>query len=315
MVFAADNVTLWSAGTDKMVRGWKVAGDTPVRNFPHPNHVDSVAFHPTAPTLASGGHDGKVRFFDLVKGVQLREINAHSTKDATMVYSVVFSPDGKQLASAGYDGIVKLWDANTGALIREFKTIPLRPSHQVAARMIGLLGSPHREGPLVAPCTLLASLDNKAFDKGHEDAVYSLAFSPDGKQIASGSAGLERVVKIWNIADASLAHNLDNPKLKRRSLTAPQSHPGWVYGLRYTPDGKRLVSVGDAPLNKGYLAVWDPAAGKLLHGEEMPLGIFYSVAVAPDGKLLALGAGPRGRPTPAPEFNSAYLMKMPETGK
>src|SRR5262249_45548837 len=133
VVFAADNVTLWSAGTDKMVRAWKVAGDTPVRNFPHPNHVDSVAFHPTAPTLASGGHDGKVRFFDLVKGVQLREINAHLTKDATMIYAVVFSPDGKQLASAGYDGIIKLWDANTGTLIREFKTIPLRPSHQVAA--------------------------------------------------------------------------------------------------------------------------------------------------------------------------------------
>ena len=54
-----------------------------------------------------------------------------------------------------------------------------------------------------------------------------------------------------------------------------QSHPGWVYGVRYTPDGKRLVSVGDAPLNKGYLAVWDAADGKLLYGEELPLGVFY----------------------------------------
>jgi len=54
------------------------------------------------------------------------------------------------------------------------------------------------------------------------------------------------------------------PKLKR----APgfeQSHPGWIYGLQYTADGKRLVSAGLAPGNKGYLAVWEPDAGKLLH--------------------------------------------------
>src|SRR5439155_21988604 len=40
VVFAADNATLWSAGTDKTVRTWKVAADAPVRNFPHPNIVD-----------------------------------------------------------------------------------------------------------------------------------------------------------------------------------------------------------------------------------------------------------------------------------
>jgi WD40 repeat protein len=313
LVFAADNATLWSGGTDRTVRTWKVAADAPVRNFPHPNIVDTVAFHPTAPLLASGGHDGKVRFFDLVKGVQVREINAHPTPNATMIYGIAFSPDGNQLASGGYDNVLKLWDVNKGTLIREFKTIPLRPAPQVAARVVGVLASPHREGLLVAPLTFLASLDKKAFDKGHEDSIFSVAFSPDGKHLASGSGGLERVIKIWNIADATLVRDLDNPKLKRRTSAAPQSHPGWVYSLRYTVDGKRLVSAGDAPLNKGYLAVWDPASGKLLHGEEMSLGVFYSVALAPGGKVLAVGAGPRGRPTP--ELNSAYLLKMPETGK
>src|SRR5207244_653270 len=132
------------------------------------------------------------------------------------------------------------------------------------------------------------------------------------KHLASGSGGLERVIKIWNVADGSVVRDLDNPKLKHPHPAA-QSHPGWVYGLRYTRDGKRLVSAGDAPLNKGYLAVWDPEGGKLLDGEELPLGTFYGVALSPDETLLAVAAGPRGRPTP--EFNCAYLLRMPGMGK
>ena len=96
-------------------------------------------------------------------------------------------------------------------------------------------------------------------------------------------------------------------------MLPPQAHPGWIYQLRYTADGKYLVSAGDAPLNKGFLGVWNPLDGKMLYGEALPLGTFFGLAIAPDNKMLALGAGPRGRPTP--EFNSAYLIKMPELGK
>jgi hypothetical protein len=93
------------------------------------------------------------------------------------------------------------------------------------------------------------------------------------------------------------------------SPTAPSSAT-WVYNLRFTKDGKHLVSVGDAPLNKGFLAVWNPADGKMLFGETMPLGTFFGLAIAPNDQFLAIGAGPRGRPTP--NFNSAYLIKMPK---
>jgi WD40 repeat protein len=313
VAFAADNATLWSSGTDKSIQAWKVAADAPVKNFPHPNQVYCVAFHPKAAVLASGNADGKVRFFDLVKGAQLREINAHPKPNETMIYGIGFSPDGKQLATAGYDNVVKLWNADTGALLREFKTVPFRVAPQVAARTAGLMRSPNKDGPLVSTWTLLASVDKKAFDKGHEDSVFSVAFAPDGKQLASGSGGLERVIKMWDVADATLLRDLANPKLKRAGSALPQSHPGWVYGLRYTPDGKRLVSAGDAPLNKGYLAVWDVETGKLQHGEELPLGVFFALALSPDGQRIAVGAGPRGRPTP--EFNSAYLIEMPKAAK
>jgi WD40 repeat protein len=88
----------------------------------------------------------------------------------------------------------------------------------------------------------------------------------------------------------------------------PQAHPGWVYSLRFAPTGTHLVSVGNAPRNQGYLAVWNVADGRLLYGDALPLGALYSVAISPNGKLLALGCGPRGR-----QFQEvdAYIIKMP----
>ena len=44
----------------------------------------------------------------------------------------------------------------------------------------------------------------------------------------------------------------------------PPSHPGHVYGVRFTPDGKYLISVGGAPKGQGFVAVWNPNDGKLL---------------------------------------------------
>jgi WD40 repeat protein len=177
--------------------------------------------------------------------------------------------------TGGYDNSLKLWDATSGAMVREFKAYKV-----------------------------------KEFEKGHQDSVFAAAFSPDGKYLASGSGGLERVIKIWDVAKGAVIRDLVNPQIQAANPKAPpQSHPGWVYKLRFTRDGKHLVSAGDAPMNKGYLAVWNPQDGKLLYGEALPLGNFFGLSVSADSKMVALGAGPRGRPTP--EFNCAYLLKWP----
>lgn len=311
-VFAADNATLYSTSHDKTVKVWKVAADAPSKNFPHPNIVDSVAFNPTNTLVATGGHDGKVRIFDLAKGAQIREINAHPKPNEGMIYGIAFSPDGKYLVSASYDTTAKLWDVNTGALVREFKTTPLKLPPAVCARAVSVLVPPSQSGPYLASSIILGAFDPKQLVKGHDDSLFCVAFSPDGKYLATGSAGLERAIKIWNVADGRVVRELPNPKLKRPAQLPPQSHPGWIYNLRYTKDGK-LVSVGDAPLNKGYLAIWQPLEGKLLYAEEMSLGTFYAVAISPDDRFLAIGAGPRGRPVP--ELNSAYVLQMPAAEK
>jgi WD40 repeat protein len=99
-----------------------------------------------------------------------------------------------------------------------------------------------------------------------------------------------------------------NPPPPATLVPPPAAHPGWVNHLCYTPDGKYIVSVGGAPRNKGYLAVWNAADGKILHGVELPLGPINNVAVSQDGANLLLACGPRARLVPQAD---AVLFRMP----
>jgi WD40 repeat protein len=281
VVFAPDNVTIYSASADKTVKAWKFASEAPTKNFPHPNLVDAVAFNPAGTQLATGCHDGKLRLFDVAKGAVIKEINAHvapAPMGPSPIYCVAWTPDGKQVVSGSLDHSMKLWDAASGNLVREFK-----------------------------------GYKEKDFEKGHRDGVFCVAFSPDGKTLVSGSS--DRSVKLWNVADGTVTREFVNPNVKAGPAPAPPlAHPGWVYGVRFVQDGKYVISLGGAPMNKGFLGVWNVADGKMLLGEELPLGSFFALAVSPDGKSLAVGTGTSGRAA-GQDGNTSYVLKMPEVVK
>jgi hypothetical protein len=216
-----------------------------------------------------------VRVYDVAKNTVVRTIQAHNRPAVKAVYCLAFSPDGKQLLSGSEDQTLKLWDASTGNLIREFK------AH-----------------------------DAKAFPKGHRDAVYCLAFSPDGKTVASG--GADRTIKLWNVADGAVLRELVNPAIKVDAGEPAPAQPGYVYAVRFTADGKKLLSAGHAPGRKGSLSLWSVPEGKLLHTEEMTLGQFYAAVLSPDGKYIAVGVGPKtGTGLGNDEGNPTYILKAP----
>ena len=105
--------------------------------------------------------------------------------------------------------------------------------------------------------------------KDHSDAVYGLAFHPDGLLLAS--AGADRAVKVWDVAIGKRLYTLSDPT-------------DWVYCVAWSPDKKHLAAAG---VDKS-VRVWDADrdGGKLVHAvfaHEKPV---WRLAYAVDGATL-----------------------------
>jgi WD40 repeat protein/tetratricopeptide (TPR) repeat protein len=108
--------------------------------------------------------------------------------------------------------------------------------------------------------------------KGHEGWVNSVGFSPDGKQLASGSE--DKTIKIWDVTTGKVLNTL-------------KGHEGWVNSVGFSPDGKQLASgSGDKTIK-----IWDVTTGKVLNTLKGHEDSVWSVGFSPDGKQLASGSG------------------------
>ncbi|GCL41668.1 protein kinase domain-containing protein [Dolichospermum planctonicum] len=100
--------------------------------------------------------------------------------------------------------------------------------------------------------------------KGHSHGVSSVAYSPDGQTLASGS--YDKTIKLWNVNTGKLLQTLEG-------------HSDWVWSVAYSPDGQTLASES----SDGTIKLWNVKTGKLLQTLEG----YYKVAYSPDGQILA----------------------------
>ncbi|MEO2021246.1 MAG: WD40 repeat domain-containing protein, partial [Pirellulaceae bacterium] len=108
--------------------------------------------------------------------------------------------------------------------------------------------------------------------EGHASQVWDLAFSPDGKQIATASE--DQMVKVWNAT-------------RGRRLLVFEGHTGTVWSIAFSPDGQQLISGGGTDKKAGEIKLWDLATGKLLFTKQEHALAVQGVAFRSDGKQVA----------------------------
>jgi WD40 repeat protein/serine/threonine protein kinase len=309
LAWTPDGKRLASAGQDGVIRLWDLQTAREVSFFAEARPVHSVAFTPDGRTLVSGTDDGTIRVRDLESGTIRRTLQVEpgvirtleispdgqrlaSAKLAIGGYqannklwsldggwssdlqtgaeglSFHFSADGQQLLASDGSGHVHIWDVD---LRSEVGLISAQGLSCTLARFLpdGRILTCGLDGTVKvwsSKGSLIVRL------KGHKASLRTIAFSPDGRWLAS--AGVENRVILWDVDRA-------------QAIREYTGHQSTVPAVAFSPDGMRVASASGA----GDLHVWDPVTLQLDWAQSLaPAPEAWWIVFSPDGKWIVTGS-------------------------
>ncbi|HEX8703888.1 MAG TPA: hypothetical protein VF815_33965 [Myxococcaceae bacterium] len=341
VAFSPDARLVASGWDDYTVRLWDVAtGREFQRMVGHTDAVHSLAFDKDGKTLASGGRSGSIRLWEVSSGRQLRQLEG---SEAPLL---AFSEDN-HLLDVGGASEPRAWDIQSGKRlppkeaedytaaaygsrrIQRYKAQAKEAEGKTQAEPDSQLNAPAQEqgpdmivsrmgmrawrGPENTVQLLFPDWDGASRAlRGHRGPVQSIAFSEDGRLLASG--GSDSTVRVWDLPTRrelrrfegnlqpmwSVAFEQDGRTLATggndalvhlwdtrtgHELRRLKSHTGPVRAVATSTDGRLLASGGD----DGLLYLWEPDTGHNPRRMEGHAGSVRSVAFSPDGRWLVSG--------------------------
>ncbi len=279
---------LWDADTGRQIHVFKGHTDT----------VISVAFSHDGKHVLTGSYDRTAILWDADSGKQIHVFQGHKGK----VNSVAFSPDGRRVLTGSFDDTAILWNADLSESAAPGATA-------------GLPGS--AKGDTGGQADADASAKTKFGEpirtfRGHGDDILSVAFSPDGRRVLTGSrdstailwdVGTGRQIRDFSGYDDNVTSVAFSPD-DRRVLTGSDDTTAilWdantgqrirdfqgndkISSVAFSPDGRRVLAGSE---NKTAI-LWDADTGKLIREFLGHKNQVMSVAFSPDGRRVLTGS-------------------------
>ena len=264
-----------------MISLWDVAAGREKARFDNPHaRLWSIAFSPDSRYLALDRAHGEIEVRDLVTNAVRTVTPPVSEGHPSTLFA--FSPDSRYFATNVRPGFGKTQPTSIW-LIDPWRLVATYPGERKSTELLAFTSDGPSLIQIIGESLVRWNFLPRAEPEqptGHADEAWSLAFSPDGSILASGSDDTDEpeTIKLCDVATG-------------RPVRDWYAGVGTVAALAFDPRGQFLAS---AHLNKpGEVRLWDPATGRLLAALSGHIDFVRAVAFNPDGTILASAGSDR----------------------
>ncbi|MGI0486563.1 AAA-like domain-containing protein [Pantanalinema rosaneae CENA516] len=263
--FSPDGKQVATGAYDGVARLWALDGSLENEFKGHINFINDITFSRNGKYILTAAADNSIRLWSTSTDDSLVRILEGHEDD---VRSIKISPNGKWIATGDGNGTVRIWES-TGLMVREFKahsqgrigSIDFSPDSEQILTASDLESTAHLwniNGSLIRKF-------NRPYRKNVSE-IYSVAFSPDGRWVVTGSAN--GAVHLWYL----------NGEVKKEFM----AHQSWINAVVFSPDSKQIATAA----SDGKVRLWT-LEGSLIQKFQGHGGGVRSVNFSPDGQMVA----------------------------